>query len=210
MFPTEARNGYAERAVMKRLLLLSCLLLAAPAHGVLNDTGNGNTTTPPAGEDPGWLNVGLVGGLNGVYVGHGWVLTAGHVGTGNGLATLDGVIYPIVVSTFTRIAHDASANADLGVLKLDPYPRHLPVFEIRPLASPPGPSPPPLDTKVIMIGRGRNQGNVSTWGPGGWEWGTGRTKRWGTNLIGGVVTGGGPFPVAGLLVANGNDLTQTW
>jgi len=194
---------------MKRSLLLACLLLAAPAHGVLNDTGNGNTTAPPAGQDPGWSNQGRIKGLNCVYVGHGWVATAGHVGTSSGLATLDGVAYPIVASTITRIAHDVSADADLKVMKLDPHPRHLPVLGIRPMASPPGPDPPPIGTPVLMIGRGRDRGDASTWGPGGWEWAAERTKRWGTNLIGGVVAGGGPLPVAGILVANGSDLTQT-
>jgi hypothetical protein len=186
-----------------RLLLLGCaLLLAAPAGAILNDTGNGNTSAPPAGDDPGWLNVGRIGALNGVYLGDGWVLTASHVGTGSGLFLADGVGYPIVAATFQLIPHDASNDADLAVMRVHPAPDHLPLLEIR--ATSPG-----LDTKVTLIGRGHNQGAASSWGPGGWEWATTFSKRWGTNLIGGIVPGGGPLPVASLLVANGNKVTQS-
>lgn len=188
---------------MHRLLLLTCsLLAAAPAGAVLNDTGNGNTTAPPAGDDPGWLNVGRIGALNGIYLGYGWVATASHVGIGNGFFLADGVNYPIISSTFRIIPHDETANADLALLKVYPAPEQLPVLEINSTSL-------ALDTPVTLIGRGYDQGTPSTWGPGGWNWAGTRTKRWGTNLIGGVVPGAGGSPVASLLLPSGNRLTQS-
>lgn len=189
---------------MIRVLLLGCaLLLAAPAGAILNDTGNGNTSAPPAGDDPGWQNVGVIlGGANAVYLGDGWVLAAAHEGTGVGLFRADGVDYPIIAGTYQLIPHDTGSDADLAVMRVHPAPDQLPLLEIR--ATSPG-----LDTKVTLIGRGRNQGTASTWGAGGWNWASSFGKRWGTNLIGGVVPGAGPLPVASLLVASGNHVTQS-
>lgn len=191
---------------MKRTLLCTALLaLALPASAILNDTGNGNTTAPAAGDDPGWLNVGKIGGPNAVYLGYGWVISASHVGTGvSNVVTLDNVNYDIMLPTYQRIAHDATFDADLAVMKIDPFPEHLPVLEIR------SPLPPvAVGDKVTLIGRGKDRGAASSWGAGGWEWTRPSFKRWGTNLLGGVVPGGGVFPVATLEVAVGGNVTQT-
>jgi hypothetical protein len=189
--------------MIRRLLLLGCsLLVAAPALAILDDSGNGNTSAPPPGDDPGWRNVGRIGGLNAIYLGDGWMMTAAHAPTGSGLVSVDYANYPIVAGTVQVIPHDASNDADLAVMRIHPAPDYLPRLEIR--ATSPG-----LDTKVTLIGRGRDQGTPSSWGPGGWNWATTLSKRWGTNLIGGVVPGGGPLPVASILVAGGSTLTQS-
>ncbi len=159
------------------------LLLASPADAVLNETGNGNTEAP-ATDDPGWAYLGRLGVLNGVYLGYGWVLTAAHVGMGGGVFSLDGVPYPVVPGTRFLIAHDASRDADLAVMKIDPYPdpEELPPLPIA--ASAPG-----FDDPVWLIGQGRNRGDEI---PGqGWEWAPSLDQRWGTNQIGGFVNGVG-------------------
>ena len=186
---------------MRRILLVAALLLAAPAAAVLNDTGNGNTTAPPGTADPGWLNVGRLGGLNGVYMGYGWILTAAHVGTGPGTIVLDGDTYSIVVSTRVVIDHDGSANADLAAMKIDPLPTQLPVLEIASTS-------PGLDEKVTLIGKGRNQGAFTTWGNDGWEWASPGQTRWGTNLIGGLPDRGPPVRFAEAEITTGNKVTQ--
>jgi hypothetical protein len=203
---------FVKRHLLLAMLLLLAppalavlLLLAPPALAILNETGNGNTTAPPAGDDPGWLNLGSIGGPNAVYLGYGWVITAAHVGTGIAdIVRLDGVNYDIMLPTYQLIAHDASFDADLAVMKLDPYPEHLPLLEIRP------PLPAvAIGDKVTMIGRGRDQGAMSSWGPGGWEWITPGTLRWGTNLLGGVVPGAGPIPRAVVEATSGGYVSQT-
>ena len=51
--------------------------------------GAANATAPTS--DPGWSNVGTLGGASCVYLGNGWVLTAGHVGEGT--VNLNGTAY---------------------------------------------------------------------------------------------------------------------
>jgi hypothetical protein len=182
-----------------KLLLFLLLLLAAPAGAVLVDSGNGNTTAPA--DDPGWANVGLVGSLNGVYLGHGWMISAAHVGIASDRAVLlDGVDYFPIVESRVVIKHDASRYADLQVFQIDAVPEHLPVLPIRATT-------PSLGTPVVMIGRGYDQGTFNTWDAGGWNWATTRTKRWGTNHIGGVL-GGSPDPVGSRRLYSGGKVTQ--
>jgi len=82
---------------MKRLLLL--LLIVFIGAGALRavDIGSTPDTTAPTNSNiPGWTSgwgaTGITGwdyvcqingGASGVYLGYGWVLTAGHVGQGN-------------------------------------------------------------------------------------------------------------------------------
>ena len=69
---------------MRRTLLLAlALLLAAPAQALVYVSGDGQGNTSPPPDDPGWDHMGRVSGLNGIYLGNGWVLTANHVPTGN-------------------------------------------------------------------------------------------------------------------------------
>jgi len=183
---------------MKRLLL-ALLLCAAPARAVLIDSGNGNTTAPV--DDPGWANVGWVGPFNGVYLGYGWMISASHVSMTSGqTVVLDGVAYYPVVESRVVIEHDASHDADLHVFQIDPYPEDLPLLPIRATT-------PSTGTPIIMIGRGYDRGTYNSWGPGGWNWATTRTKRWGTNHIGGILDGS-PFPVNSVPVTIGSNLTQ--
>jgi hypothetical protein len=179
------------------LLLAVALLAASPAAAILIDSGDGtgNVTAPP--NDPGWENVGRAG-LNAVYVGYGWMLTAAHVSLAGGQALLAGKLYPIAAPSIVVFAQDANNDADLQAFRIDPWPRHLPLLPIRQQT-------PGLDTPVVMIGTAFPRGPATRWrGIDGYEWDiVAGPKRWGTNDIGGVVSQGSPPTNAITLDING-------
>ncbi|HPG27653.1 MAG TPA: trypsin-like serine protease [Myxococcota bacterium] len=161
----------------RRLLALGLLLgafAASPAAGVLISTGDGTGNTTPPAADPGFAHVGSLNGLTGVYVRNGWVLTANHVGPGD--ITLLGAVWPAIPGSRVRFVNPDSTAADLIAFKLRERP------PLPDLALPSGaPSP---DTLVTIVGNGFNRGAATTWmGMDGWQWGSGRTIRWGTNRI---------------------------
>jgi len=169
------------------LTLVLGFWLTWPAHAVIIDSGDGTGNTTAPADDPGWAHVGNRGGLTAIYLGDGWILTANHVGIGD--VTFDGVLYPAVTGSYIQLENDAGSPPDLGVYQIDPRPE-LPILPLRA-------STPPVDTAVISIGKGRNRGSATSWdpdGPGGYdpidgyEWGTGTTMRWGTNLVAGFYT----------------------
>lgn len=153
---------------------------AAPAHSVIIDSGDGtgNTTAPP--DDPGWDHLGKVGGLSGVYLGNGWMLTANHVALNT--VTLAGSTYAPVVGSEIRLSNGDGSFADLKVFALHGLP-NLPLLPIRTTT-------PPIGTPLVMAGRGRDRGAVTSWNPagpggpyGGYLWETTNTLRWGTNEV---------------------------
>src|SRR5215210_1123529 len=52
----------------------------APVNDATRSSSTFNFTAPSNGSP--WLNVGNLNGAGGVYLGNGWVITAGHVGPG--------------------------------------------------------------------------------------------------------------------------------
>lgn len=104
----------------------------------------------------------------------------------------------MVPGTRLLIEHSSSEDADLAVMQIDPFPEELPPLELAAFS-------PGFDTPVWMIGQGRDRGTQI---PGqGWVWATTSSKRWGTNQIGGFVTGIGT--VAEVLVPGvSNRLTR--
>jgi hypothetical protein len=176
---------------LKRLLpvLALGLCLAWPSSAVIIDLGDGTGNTSAPGDDPGWANVGTTttGGLTAIYLGYGWILTAHHVGLGD--VVLEGDTYEAVVGSYVRLENDTGPPPDLGVFRIDPKPS-LPVLPIRA-------STPSTSTDVVMIGNGRNRGSATSWDPpgplgpyDGYEWGGGRSMRWGTNVVAGSGTAG--------------------
>ena len=184
-------------------LLLAMLALAAfapPAHALVIDSGDGQGNTTPPADDPGFVHVGRLGTLSVVYVGYGWVLSASHVSIGD--VEIDGVIYPAIPGSRVIFEHDASHSADLEAFQIDPYPAHLPVLPIRTAASPVG-------TSVTMIARGFVRGPATSWmGIDGYSWAFASAKRWGTNLIGGVLPGG-QSPTNTAIVDRGSNRTAS-
>ena len=152
------------------------LALAVSAAAVIIDSvsGAGNVTDPAPNSV--WDNVGIQNNaLSAVYLRNGWVLTANHSGPGD--VWFGGVLYPWVPGVSVRLSNPDTSLADLVLFKLQtPFPP-LSALSIRATS-------PPIGTSLILIGNGRNRGAATTWnGFGGYLWGPGATKRWGTNDV---------------------------
>ena len=168
-------------------------VMAGSAHAVVinTTTGTGNTSAPA--NDPGWDNVGVLGIGTGVYVGNGWVLTAGHVGGGS--IVLNGGTYAMRSGSGITLTNNGAAgktaNTDLYMFQLISPPPGLPGVTIASAMASPG-------DQVTMIGAGRNRGMPMEWTVTGTTWtpappGTGnesgyatqnsRSMRWGTNSL---------------------------
>lgn len=167
--------GAAGRAIAGVILLLASGALVPPvARAVLIAGPDGEINTTAPDPDPGFDHVGVIGGLSGVYLGDGWVWTASHVGIGT--FVLGGVSYAPIPGSLIRLSNAAGAAPDLVLFKLFERPP-LPALSL-------GSVPPALNELVTLVGNGRNRGTATTWnGIGGWEYGAGRTLRWGTNRI---------------------------
>jgi hypothetical protein len=125
-----------------------------PALAVVIDTGDGtgNTTAPP--DDPGWANVGTIGGLTGVYIGDRWVLTANHVG--DGAIVLQGITYQPLAGSRVRFEKPPGSYADLIVYRIQGRPP-LPSLVL-------ADTMPGLGDEVTMIGNGWNrQAGLTYW-----------------------------------------------
>jgi hypothetical protein len=125
-------------------------------------------------DDPGWGNVGVCNSWTAVYLGHGWVLTAAHVGVSN--IELGGTIYAADIRSRARVFNPDGTAADLMLFRVDPEP-NLPSLEI-------SAESPPIGTQIIMIGSGLGRGE-RTIGRGrmGFSWDAPSLKRWGTSLV---------------------------
>ena len=130
-----------------------------------NSWGSGNTNT-------GWDYVGQVGGANdasGVYLGNGWVITAGHVSAHD--FTLDTNTYAFTGYSYTNFTLNINGTnqfADLNLFQISTTSTSgnvlLPTNNLTLASSFPGTS-----NQVVMIGYGDAQ--------------VGRDKSWGINTI---------------------------
>jgi hypothetical protein len=169
---------------MRRLLFLLSLLLvlAGAAPAVIIDSGDGTGNTgAPSPDDPGWGHVGLRGSFTAVHLEEGWVITANHVPAGE--VVLGGISYDLVPGTSVRLQNPDATYADLQMFQISPAPPLPPL----PIAS----SVPSNGASLILIGNGRNRGAATSWDPNGppppgpihgYDWGAGRSLRWGTNF----------------------------
>jgi hypothetical protein len=179
----------ARRSIALASALLAALL-AFPAGAVIIDSGVGTGNTSAPADDPGWDHVGIRNGLCAIYLRNGWVLTANHVATGP--VELGGVVYDAVPGSAVRIGNGDGTEADLKVFALTPDPG-LPELPIRSNRNLP-------KGEVTLIGNGRNRGaatdsdDPTVWVPppahpqpaiAGYLWGSGRTLRWGRNIVAG-------------------------
>lgn len=121
--------------------------------------------------DPGWHNVGDREGRSAVYLGDGWVLTAGHVGAGP--VVFDGARFSPVPGSAVRLDAPGAPGrtADLVMFRVDPAP-DLPALKLRGSPVRPG-------TALLMVGYGRGRGEPA--GGEGYALLPGAVKRWGTN-----------------------------
>lgn len=151
------------------LLLGAAFCCALPLKAIEVNMSSFNTTAPTntdianwqsgwAGSGvTGWNYVGQINGASGVYLGNGWVLTAGHVGAGNFL--LGGTTYLPVSGSATGIS-DANGTADLTLFRISTTPA-LPSLTLT-LADPTVFSTSAPGTSVAMLGYGGGHGE--TWG----------------------------------------------
>jgi hypothetical protein len=118
--------------------------------------GSGNTNT-------GWNYVGQVNGASGVYLGNGWVLTAGHVGAGN--FSLGGFTYNYSGFSYTSFTNGTNL-ADLNLFRINTTSTTGNVLSLQSLLlatnAPSAFSRFNTGTKVVMIGYGGGHGE--TWG----------------------------------------------
>jgi len=202
-----ARHDFRKTALFARFLVLWLagfvgswnLPLAMGVQTQLADS-NANTTPSPT-DDPGFANVGYRNANTGVYIGEGWVLTAGHVPGGD--ISFGSGNYPWNPSTNTVLRNPDedsgySEFADLRMYRLAaPFPP-LPSLRIATRV-------PPTGAELVMAGNGRNreadltywrvtqQGQASVWqevsssdlpvAEQGYKYAATNTIRWGTNQV---------------------------
>jgi hypothetical protein len=156
------------------IILLAAFLLT-PARAVENgssyQTMEPTSTQVPnwttgwgAGGITGWDYVGQVNAASGIYLGNGWVLTAGHVGTGN--FVLGGNTYALIVGSSQSISN-GYGTADLCLFQIDTTSLNnsavltLPPLVLATLDPIPFAYGTP-GTSVVIIGYGGGQGE--SWG----------------------------------------------
>lgn len=127
-------------------LTTSLLLIVHSASAIINSTVPLGNTTAPTGiggepSDPGFAYVGQVNGSTGVYLGHGWVLTADHVRAGT--FNLGGINY-----SYNGVDSHQIDGADLRLFRLSSNPLLAPL-KIATTA-------PSINDPVVMIGAGRS------------------------------------------------------
>jgi hypothetical protein len=153
---------------------LCAVLGAGPSWAVIIVTGDGTGNTTAPSDDPGFDNVGSVNGLSGVYLGNGWVLTAGHVGSGP--IEFGGITYQPVPGSFQKLTGGTATFADVALVRMAGDPG-LPTIAL-------ATTTPTTGSNVVMIGRGLSRGAAASWnGNDGWGWTSPMVKRWGANRV---------------------------
>ncbi len=171
--------GWGSRGCRLGLAALLAALFAAgaPARALVVQADPDEVTRAPGG-GTGFDHVGRIAGTTGVYLGEGWVLTAGHVGAGE--LQLGEVRYPPVPGSWVAVrGEEGSGRPDLGLFRVDPHPP-LPRLEIARWAPKPGEA-------MLLVGCGLGRGEAFEWdGLPGWRWSGPGVCRWGRNQIAAV------------------------
>lgn len=153
---------------LRRIVLVAAALLvaAAPALAVVvrpSESGAPGAAAPP---DPGLDHLAIVAGLSGVYLGDGWVLTAGHVVTAarnqkKPDARIGTRTFPLELDRVVPLAA-GSERADLALVRIGGDPG-LPRLEI-------ARETPAVGTDLILVGNGPLQETRrSCWNASGLE-----------------------------------------
>ena len=180
---------------MVRAALVAALafLLSAPASAVLIDGPDGSLDIAPFPDPQAVLeNIGVRGGLSAIYLGHGVVLTANHVGAGD--VTFGGIVYPYLPGTAVQLTNSDGTYADLLMFEVYPRP-DLPDLELPALS-------PVYGSVLLVAGNGLDRGTPLVWDPngsyspgptGGYAWTPSSHVRWGTNNLEVYPAGGKVF-----------------
>ncbi len=192
---------------MRSLFILLGSLTAAQGVAISSGTGSGNTTAPS--DDPGFANVGTLGGASAVYLGNQWVLTANHVGRVTvpvgAPVIFNGLSFAVDSGSARRIENPTGSGlsnfTDLIMYRLVNDPGLTPLDLVM--------NTPSNGTNVTMIGNGRGRATTQTsWdvavnpiGPDvwtetmasspdvtGWKTSGGKDVRWGENSVTGQAT----------------------
>ena len=143
-------------------------------------TGWAQPAVQPTGftSTTGWNYVGSINGsqsgqASGVYLGNGWVITCGHLGTGNLNFTLNGTTYPYLensLHTFTGTATQTVVTSSGTTTSSFVNPVDILLYQVSPAPSLPAlhlrQTGPVLNSSyVAMIGYGDGQNKTNeTWG----------------------------------------------
>lgn len=182
-----ARSARPRVALQLLLALLCGGCFAHPSRAVVISGGDGVGNTSAPADDPGWANVGTIGGLTGVYLGNGWVLTANHVGPN--AIRLQGVTYEPVPGSRVGFETSPGALADLIAYRIRGAPP-LPEVVLSHTA-------PAVNDVVTMVGDGWNRSARRFFWDDRWHEVTppspsdysgykkigGRALRWGRNAV---------------------------
>ena len=194
------RVSDASQALLPSFVFTVLLLVVTPqpSDAVIYVDGDGSDNTTAPVDDPGWDNVGVHGVATAVYLGNRWAITADHLSTVETI-TFNGLAMPVETESEIALTNpddrDLSPFTDLRLVRLMDEPE-LPVLTI-------SATTPPIDSEVVMIGRGREReseltlwnvtvfGDEVTWTetefpPGeqaGYKWLSTQTMRWGVNTI---------------------------
>ncbi len=160
---------------MNRLIRVLSIALAAPCvMGILVDGPNQQRYQESPQDFPGWDHVGRLGATSAIYLGRGWVLTAGHSAMGE--VAFAGSVHKPVADSMVWLDDPSGAKADLILFRIQPEPR-LPNLALRRRAPDPG-------APVLMVGYGSGRGERLEWGGlEGFRFTPGGTRRWGMNTV---------------------------
>jgi hypothetical protein len=145
------------------------------SRGVVDAANSTYNTTAPTGSNipnwntgwtqlagqsglTGWNYVGQVNGASGVYLGNGWVLTAGHVGAGD--FTLNGTDYSVASGSARGLTNSFGGTPDLTLFKLTLSP-NLPALSVA-TSAPTSFSQSQAGSQLAMLGYGG--AGSETWG----------------------------------------------
>ena len=182
----------------KYLHLAGLCALALPALAPMADAaivagGDGTQNTTAVGTVSQFNNVGPLNVASGVYLGHGVVLTAAHVGAGTFF--VNGHPYSAVPGSAVQLVDPVDNQpTDLLLFRINPNPT-LPALPALNIAA----STPSVGTQVVLAGNGRNRAagetfydvNGNTWTElpdatgaerSGYKYAPGATVRWGNNV----------------------------
>jgi hypothetical protein len=153
---------------MLRRIVILLLASLAPAQAI-EKNGDYDTTQPTSATFPnwnigwgatsvtGWDYLGSVNNASGVYLGNGWVMTAGHIGAGDFVIPYGpGAGSYKFIGTPQPVANPAG-TADLTLFQIQSPPAALPPL-ILPASAPIAFSSTKTGTSVAMLGFGGGQG----------------------------------------------------
>jgi hypothetical protein len=139
-----------------RHLLTLVLLVGVPVYGVFVEPGDPNRQHQAPEQDQGWQAMAEVENGGAVYLGNGWFLTAGRLGTDATEVRFQGEELSIDPATWTPVLHTLELEADARLFRVQ-APERLPQTRISLIDRELN-----LNDPLLLIGPGRDVGEVVT------------------------------------------------